>query len=206
MGKEELINLAETLADNKFMLGDVLVKVGISGPNLESSLASIAMAQAELGHARLMYRWIDELKGSKHPKSDVTSQTGKAFPSLVKTPNWICMIANLYIINVACDLVTKAILDANHPEIHPPFAKMLKEQEEHIMYAESWCSQLLKDRGQIPAVTEKALELATSDVRAWILQVAANKDLQKSGYLLENSNIVSAFNKRTFLSSVITNG
>ena len=205
--RAELIELAETIADNKFILGDVLVKIGISGPNLESSLASIAMAQAELGHARLMYRWIDELKGSNQSKSEVKSQTGKAFNVLVDTPNWISLIANLFVINVGCNAVAKSILEANHPEVNPPFAKMLKEQEEHIIYAESWCVQLLQDRGKIPALTEKALEMAAKEVKTWVQQVAVNSDLQRNGYLLETNKIVSVFNERIHLNAgVMTNG
>lgn len=153
-----LIELAETIADNKFILGDRLVEIGISGPNLEATLSSIAMAQAELGHARLMYKWANELQGINGSKIEIKNQTGKAFPAAVNTNNWISLIAGVYAVNVAVNLVINAIILAENPELNAPFSKMLKEQEEHLLYSRSWCKQLLNDRGAVPKTLKEELE------------------------------------------------
>lgn len=196
-----LIEVAETIADNKFVLGDALVQIGISAPNLESSLASIAMAQAELGHARLLYRWADDLMGTKR---DVQNQTGKAFSKVVHTSNWVSLIANVYVVNVAVDLVMRAILEHKNPTINPPFAKMLKEQHEHLVYSRNWCQLLLEDKGAVPRAFTEALEEASVEAQQWLAKVSTDPSLINDSIILENNQIVSGFIDK--INSLTTNG
>ncbi|WP_026576766.1 Phenylacetic acid catabolic protein [Bacillus sp. UNC438CL73TsuS30] len=188
-----LVEVAETIADNKFILGDRLVEIGISGPNLEATLSSIAMAQAELGHARLMYKWANELQGLNGTKIEVTGQTGKAFPSVVNTTNWIGLIACLYAVNVAVDLVMKAMIHTNHSKVNTPFSKMLKEQEEHLLYSKSWCKQLLNDTGAVPKTFRKEVEIVTVEVGQWLRTVENDELLISEKIFTENSNLTALF-------------
>jgi ring-1,2-phenylacetyl-CoA epoxidase subunit PaaC len=188
-----LIELAETIADNKFILGDRLVEIGISGPNLEATLSSIAMAQAELGHARLMYKWANELQGLNSSKVEIKDQTGKAFSSVVNTSHWVGLIAGVYAVNVAVDLVMKSIIRANHQDLNAPFAKMLKEQEEHLLYSRSWCKQLLNDTGAVPKTLNAELEKVSLEALVWLKQVETDKLLISEKIVLENSNLVNAY-------------
>ena len=188
-----LIELAETIADNKFILGDRLVEIGISGPNLEATLSSIAMAQAELGHARLMYKWAQELQGLNGSKVEIKDQTGKAFPSVVNTSHWVALIAGVYAVNVAVDLVMNAVIDAKHPELHAPFSKMFNEQREHLLYSKSWCKQLLNDSGAVPKTFALALEKVTLEAIQWLKQVETDQLLLSERIILENSNLVKEY-------------
>ncbi|MDQ6600160.1 phenylacetic acid catabolism protein [Bacillus salipaludis] len=188
-----LVEVAETIADNKFILGDRLVEIGISGPNLEATLSSIAMAQAELGHARLMYKWANELQGLNGTKIEVRGQTGKAFPSVVNTTNWIGLIAGLYAVNVAVDLVMKAVINTNHPKVNTPFSKMLKEQEEHLLYSKSWCKQLLNDTGAVPKTFRQELEKVTVEVGQWLRTVENDELLISEKIFRENSNLIALY-------------
>ncbi|WP_066067894.1 Phenylacetic acid catabolic protein [Neobacillus soli] len=190
-----LIKLAETVADNKFILGDRLVEIGISGPNLEATLSSIALAQAELGHARLMYKWANELQGLNGSKVEIKTQTGKAFPAVVNTTNWVALIAGVYAVNAAVDLVINAVSSAKHPGLHTPFSKMLKEQEEHLLYSKSWCKQLLTDKGAVPKTFTEELERVTIEVLQWLKNVENDKLLISEKVILENSNLVNAYNE-----------
>lgn len=196
-----LIEVAETIADNKFVLGDALVEIGISAPNLESSLASVAMAQAELGHARLLYRWVDDLVGTKR---DVQKQTGKAFSKVVNTSSWVSLIANVYVVNLAVDLVMRAILDNKNPNINPPFTKMLKEQHEHLVYSRNWCQLLLEDKGAVPRVFTSALEEVCTEVEQWLTKVSTDQSLINDSIILKDNQIVSGFNRE--INSLKTNG
>ncbi|MFL6562003.1 MAG: Phenylacetic acid catabolic protein [Bacillus sp. (in: firmicutes)] len=188
-----LISLAETIADNKFILGDRLVEIGISGPNLEATLSSIAMAQAELGHARLMYKWANELQGLNGSKVEIKNQTGKAFPPVVNTSHWVALIAGVYAVNVAVELVMQAILSAKHPDLNAPFSKMLKEQEEHLLYSRSWCKQLLNDKGAVPKTLAEELEKVSVEASKWLNNVENDKRLISEKIILENSNLVNAY-------------
>ncbi|ARK28906.1 Phenylacetic acid catabolic protein [Halalkalibacter krulwichiae] len=186
-----LVELAETIADNKYILGDRLVEIGISGPTLEATLSSIAMAQQELGHSRLIYRWAFELKGLNGNKVEIKDQTGKAFSSNVEISNWIELIAGLYTTNIAADLVMRAIIEADHPESNPPFSKMLKEQNEHHLYSKSWCKQLLNDQGSIPSRFKNALENSSKEATAWLEQVQNDNLLISEKMIAPNLDLAS---------------
>lgn len=188
-----VVELAETIADNKYILGDRLVEVGISGPTLESTLSSIAMAQQELGHSRLIYRWAFDLKGLNGNKVEIKDQTGKAFSTNVETSNWIELIAGLYTTNVAIDLVMRAIIESDHPEINPPFSKMLKEQNEHLVYSKSWCKQLLHDKGSIPRRFKEAFENTTNEAVGWLNKVESEQLLISEKIIAANTNLVAKF-------------
>lgn len=188
-----LIELAETIADNKFIMGDRLVEIGISGPTLEATLSSIAMAQAELGHARLMYKWASELQGLNGSKLEVKDQSGKAFSAVVEASNWLSLIAGLYAVNSAVDLVIKAIIQAEPPNLHTPFSKMIREQHEHLVYAKSWCKHMLQDRGAVPTVFKQHLEKAASEAEQWLAKVEKDELLQSEAIILPNSILVKNF-------------
>jgi ring-1,2-phenylacetyl-CoA epoxidase subunit PaaC len=185
-----LIFLAETIADNKLIIGDRLVEIGISGPKLEATLSSIAMAQAELGHARLIYRWAHELNGLNGSKMEIKSQTGKAFERVVDISNWVSLIAGVYVVNIAIDLVMQAIVNKDNQEINAPFSKMLKEQHEHIIYSKNWCEQLLNDKGSVPKVFIQELEKVSVEAEQWLRKVESDNLLISNQILSENSNLV----------------
>ncbi|RFB15411.1 phenylacetic acid catabolism protein [Bacillus sp. HNG] len=186
-----LIELGETIADNKFVLGDRLVEIGISGPTLEGTLSSIAMAQQELGHSRLLYRWVSDLTGVK---AEVKDQTGKAFQQNVKIGNWIELIAGLYVTNVAVDLVMKAMIEANNPNVNPPFTKMLKEQQEHLIYSENWCEQLLLDKGSIPRRCREAIDKTAQEAKEWLIKVENDMYLVTENIIQKDARLVEQFN------------
>lgn len=186
-----LIELGETIADNKFVLGDRLVEIGISGPTLEGTLSSIAMAQQELGHSRLLYRWVSDLTGVK---AEVKDQTGKAFQQNVKIGNWIELIAGLYVTNVAVDLVMRAMIEANNPNVNPPFTKMLKEQQEHLIYSENWCEQLLLDKGSIPRRCREAIDKTAQEAKEWLIKVENDMYLVTENIIPKDTRLVEQFN------------
>jgi ring-1,2-phenylacetyl-CoA epoxidase subunit PaaC len=56
-----LVNLLVVLADNKYWLGRHLSEWAVGAPSLEVAVASAAIAQGELGQARVLYPLLDEL-------------------------------------------------------------------------------------------------------------------------------------------------
>ncbi|WP_420534692.1 Phenylacetic acid catabolic protein [Aeribacillus pallidus] len=195
-GTHSLIELLETIADNKYVLGDRLVEVGVSGPNLEATLSAIAMAQGELGHARLLYNWCFDLKGVKGKKPDIQAQTGKAFQTAVNVQNWISLIASLYAINAAIDIVFQTVLKTSHSKVASRIQKLVREQHDHIIYAENWAKQLLLDQGAVPYRFQEALREAAEEAKAWLAKVEKSEELKKEGYFPETPSFAEKFEKR----------
>ncbi|MGA8941850.1 MAG: Phenylacetic acid catabolic protein [Thermoactinomyces sp.] len=192
-GLKSFIELLETIGDNKYVFGDKLVEVGVSGPNLEATLAAIAMAQGELGHSRLLYNWVFDLKGYKGKKPDVRGQTGKAFKGVENIHNWITLIAALYTVNTAIDLVLKSILQANRDKVVSRVNKLMREQKEHILYSRGWAQQLLEDKGAIPRKFREGLREITPEVGDWLRKVEQKSELFVEGFLARDSKLYDRF-------------
>jgi ring-1,2-phenylacetyl-CoA epoxidase subunit PaaC len=192
-GVKAFIDLIEVIADNKYVLGDRLVEVGVSGPDLEATLSSIAMAQGELGHARLLYNWTFDLKGHVGKKPEIEKQTGKAFNGVVQISDWISMIAAFYTVNLALDLVLRSVFEARHNEVVTRIHKLIKEQKEHILYSRGWARQLMQDRGVVPRKFNQALNKIVPEVETWLHKVENTAALINEGYISENANLVNLF-------------
>ncbi|WP_018130686.1 Phenylacetic acid catabolic protein [Effusibacillus pohliae] len=192
-GIDTFIEIIETIADNKFVLGDKLVHIGVSGPNLEATLAAIAMAQGELGHARVLYYWVYDLRGTGGKKPDITAQTGKAFKSVVQIHDWITLIAGLYTVNTALDLVLRSMLAANRSDVAARIHKLIREQREHIIYSRGWAEQLLQDRGAIPRKFREALDAAALEVEAWLSAIENRQVLTEEGYMVKDAALLKRF-------------
>ncbi|MFD1360836.1 Phenylacetic acid catabolic protein [Lentibacillus salinarum] len=188
-----LIELLETIADNKFIMGDHLVEIGVSGPNLEASLSSVAMAQSELGHARLLYNWVEELKHGKKRKIEIKNQTGKAFSTAMDTEDWISLIASLFITNAT----SKVILDvvANSPYSTKTITKMVKEQKDNITYARSWCNQLANDKGNVPVKFQRDFNEAKKEAYDWLLYWENDDRLRHLEIIEKNTSLIELFNE-----------
>ena len=190
---EEFIQLLEAIAYNKYVLGDRLVEVGVSGPNLEATLAAIAMAQGELGHARLLYNWTFELKGLKGKKPNIDNQTGKAFHEVIKVQNWISLIAALYTVGTAVDIVLKAILETGNEKVISRIQKLVNEQKEHIIYSKQWAQQLLNDEGLIPVKFKDAINFVLPEVKQWLQSVEKKTEIAAKGYIVKSSSLYKKF-------------
>lgn len=190
---EEFIQLLEAIADNKYVLGDRLVEVGVSGPNLEATLAAIAMAQGELGHACLLYNWIFDLKGLKGKKPSIENQTGKAFHEVIKVQNWISLIAALYTVSTAVDIVLKAILETGNEKVISRIQKLVNEQKEHIIYSKQWAQQLLNDEGLIPVKFKDAINIVLPEVKQWLQSVEEKTEIAAKGYIVKSSSLYKKF-------------
>ena len=195
-GMKEFIHLLETMADNKMVLGDRLVEVGVSGPNLEATISSVALAQAELGHARLLYNWAFDLKHGGGEKPDIKEQTGKAFQYGLKINNWITLIAGMAVISHAIDVVLEAISSSGRQELASKLSKMVREEQEHVMFADDWAQLLLHDRGKIPHLFKEAIESARKEAERWLEDVEGNQQLKQEGLIPENIPLVNQFRQR----------
>lgn len=192
-GLRAFVNLIEVVADNKFMMGERLVEIGIGAPDIEASTAAIAMAQGELGHARILYNWTHDLAQKQGAKPDVKEQTGKAFQGVMDANSWIELIAALYTVDVAQDIVLLSILDARREDVITRIHKLFKEQKEHILYSRGWATRLLNDEGAIPRKFNEALDAITPEVGNWLKELEQNQDLAAEGFILEESRLTEKF-------------
>src|SRR6059058_2038545 len=86
-----MISLIGSLADNKSALGRRYGEWAVSAPTIESAVATAAMAQDELGHARATYPVLAKL-GATRAEDSMTG--GHPLPALERElPDWASFIA-----------------------------------------------------------------------------------------------------------------
>lgn len=201
--KNALVQLAETMADNKYVMGNRLVEVGVSGPTIEATLSSISLSQGELSHARLLYRWSNDMQGLQTKKVKAVKQPEKVFPQMKEATNWIELIVGLYVNNVAIQAVLREIMKNKQQELNLQFSKLMIELEDHLTYAKEWCHLLIHDKGSIPKKFVENVERAVQPVEKWLNEVENNKELQQLGVISQDSNLTSLF-KETIATLPVT--
>ncbi|ARK29750.1 Phenylacetic acid catabolic protein [Halalkalibacter krulwichiae] len=176
--QQALVKLIEGIADNKYVLGDRLVEVGFSGPDIESTLSSVAIAQGELGHARILYNWSLDLKGHKGRKPDHKCETGKSFREVREINSWVKLIASFYTVNLAIDIVMESLAVAENEEITAYINKVFLEHKEHCVYSEGWALKLLNDQGGVPRKFEEELNKVLVEAKEWLKEIEENEELR----------------------------
>jgi hypothetical protein len=134
------------------------------------------------------------LKSGKGSKKEVREQTGKAFGSIVQIGEWIQLIAGLYSMNTALNILITALTSHQKgSEIELQFNKLAREQLEHILYSKNWALKLLNDGGSIPARFGRAFKLCEQEIITWLKQVENNSVLIENEILPVNSNLVNSY-------------
>lgn len=185
MSNNALINLIEGIADNKYVLGDRLALIGFGAPDVESSLASLAMAQGELGHSRILYNWVFDLKGIKGKKPDIEGETGKSFKELRVIDGWVKLIAGFYAVNVGMDIVLDAMAETKNEDVIANINKLYLEHKEHCIYSEGWAIKLLNDVGGVPRKFKEELNKIIPQVGEWLQEIENANGLES--YLTHNN-------------------
>ncbi len=158
----------EDLADNKFVLRDQLVEIGVSAPELSSSLAAIAIAQGELGHARHLYNWTYELQGVS---KEVKEESGKSLPVLQENKNWIDLMVSVYTINLAAKVFLQYLREVGGEPILQKTSKMMAELEEHLTFSAEWCCRFENEQGAIPRLYREVVKRMTVSCEQWLEKV-----------------------------------
>jgi ring-1,2-phenylacetyl-CoA epoxidase subunit PaaC len=154
--REELAGLFTVLADSMFQLGHDLVRIGVVGPDLGASLGAVAVAQMQLGHARLLYRWRQELLPDHDVAEDAVLGMGEnALPGLRDIQSWVELVTKLSCFEEAAALVVRRQL-ANGPAHQFKTAKLLQEMEDILTYGGGWVEQFAGDAPGVRARAEKA--------------------------------------------------
>jgi len=202
----DFIHCLEVMADNKFVLGDRLVEVGISAPEMEAKLACVSLAQSELGHARILYKWAQDLSGQTNPEDlgrwnidnsdEIREQTGKAFEQVIDVNGWIDLIAALCVTESALDIVINAMIEARPEKTRDRMHKLIKEQEDPLSFALEWGHKLLNDRGDVPGAFEEATESMLPGAEEWLKSLDDSKSLRKHGYFPEDAAFLKDFHGR----------
>jgi ring-1,2-phenylacetyl-CoA epoxidase subunit PaaC len=156
-----VVNLLLVLGDNKYWLGRHLSEWAVGSPSLEVGVACAAVAQGELGQARVLYPLLEELGfgGTVDP-----AQRARAYRvSLLDRPfpTWSHAVAALLLVDTAVTVMLEALAGGGYQALARRVPRMLEEEAFHWDFAEGRVRELVGlpgGRRELQARVDESLE------------------------------------------------
>jgi 1,2-phenylacetyl-CoA epoxidase catalytic subunit len=155
------VNLLLVLADNKYWLGRHLSEWAVGAPSLEVAVACAAVAQGELGQARVLYPLLAELP---FPGPVDPAERGRAYHLSVLDapfPTWSHAVAALLLVDAATTTMLEALRDGRYQALARRVPRMLEEEQFHRDFADGRVRELARLPGglaQLQARVDESLE------------------------------------------------
>jgi ring-1,2-phenylacetyl-CoA epoxidase subunit PaaC len=135
-----LVNLVVVLADNKYYLGRRLSEWIAGAPSLEEGVAAAALAQEELGHARVLYPLLEELPFPHRPQP-LEREQDRARRYAVSYldapwPAWPQAVAALALVDTALTTMLEHLTGSSYQALARRVGRILQEESFHLAYAE----------------------------------------------------------------------
>ena len=157
-----LVDLVVALADNKHALGLRYGEWCTCGPTIEAGVAATAMAQDELGHARVLYGLLEELPGApRRSEHEWVAGDARTVGLLQQPfPSWPHLIVANVLIDQALACVLETAMDSSYLPLRQRTRKLIEEEQFHAIHGRGWLRQLAAEgpavREQVAALTRQA--------------------------------------------------
>ncbi len=167
--RQDLADWLLTLADNKRVLGLRYGEWCVGAPELEADVTISAMAQYELGHARLLRGVLGDLPEDPRDGARRTEpSTWRSLPALDRpAPTW----TELVVINALVDnLLTvnlQAAAQGGIKVLSQRLRKVVSEEHFHSLHAEAWFERLLSGPDTIVERLQRATDAVWPQCIAW---------------------------------------
>jgi ring-1,2-phenylacetyl-CoA epoxidase subunit PaaC len=166
-----LHHLLLACADTKLLLGYHYGEWTFGTPALEAAVANCSLAQAELGHVRLLHALLEKHFG-EDPDDLVDRRPPQAFANVgyLDHPiaDWAGVVAANYVVDLAVTRVLYALRQSTFKPLGASVDKMLDEERYHLHHGRGWFRTLAapsrKDRGTL----ERHVQAAAASVAEWL--------------------------------------
>jgi ring-1,2-phenylacetyl-CoA epoxidase subunit PaaC len=153
-----LVNLLVVLADNKYWLGRHLSEWAVGAPSLEVAVACAAIAQGELGQARVLYPLLEKLP---FPGPVDPTERERAYQmSLLDTPfpTWPHAVSALLLVDGALTIMLEAMIGGPYEALARRVPRMLEEEAFHWDFADGRVRELARLPGGLPQLQARVDE------------------------------------------------
>jgi ring-1,2-phenylacetyl-CoA epoxidase subunit PaaC len=137
-----VVNLLLVLGDNKYWLGRHLSEWAVGSPSLEVGVACAAVAQGELGQARVLYPLLEEL-GFEGPVDPARRARAYRVSALDRPfPTWPHAVAALLLVDTAVTVMLEALAGGGYAALTRRVPRMLEEEAFHWDFAAGRVAEL----------------------------------------------------------------
>ncbi len=164
--REALAEVLLAVADDELVIGHRHAEWTGLGPDIESDVALSSIAQEELGHARLFYERVADLRGTD-PDTLAYGRTAEEFrnSALVERPNgdWAETLVRLVLYEHAEQVRLDALAACSLAPVAELAAAVRREERYHRMYGEQWLRRLAAATASSRARVQEAVERVWPD-------------------------------------------
>lgn len=168
--RRDLADWLLCLADNKRLLGVRYAGWCTGAPELEADIAVSAMAQYELGHARLLRGVLGNLEEDPREEVRRASDPG-GWCSLPILDRPLAGWPELVVVNALVDSLLTVNLEAAHEGGLEPLAQRLRkaisEEKYHFVHARAWFERLLDGPDELVARLDDSVQAVWAQCVAW---------------------------------------
>ncbi len=167
---EALGAFVAALADTKFFLGRRVAEWCVGAPELESAVACAAVAQEELGHARVLYPLLADLP-LQTPLTPLEREGDREVvlcPEFLRRPwrSWPEAVVGLALVDTALTVALQAATRSAHEELARRACRIVEEERFHSVFAWGRVRALF---GRLPADSGEPLVSARlAQVLQWL--------------------------------------
>jgi ring-1,2-phenylacetyl-CoA epoxidase subunit PaaC len=156
-------------ADTKLLLGYHYGEWTFGTPELEAAVASCSLAQAELGHVRLLHAVLSKHFGDD-PDGLVEQRAGDAFANVAfldrPIEDWAGFVAVNYVVDHAVTRVLSSLRGSSFKPLRMSVEKMLDEERYHLHHGRGWFRTLAGREDQRAALLER-IRAALASIGEW---------------------------------------
>jgi ring-1,2-phenylacetyl-CoA epoxidase subunit PaaC len=156
-----IVNLLVVLADNKYRLGRHLSEWAVGSPSLEVGVACAAVAQGELGQARVLYPLLGELPfaGPVDPLERARAYNVSFLDA--PFPTWSHAVTALLLVDTAITTMLEALAGSRYEALARRVPRMLEEEAFHWDFTDGRVRELVHlpgGLGHLQARVDESLE------------------------------------------------
>ncbi|NKB88575.1 MAG: hypothetical protein GKS06_10175 [Acidobacteria bacterium] len=179
--RRDLADWLLSVADTKRVLGLRYAEWATGAPELEADVTISAMAQYELGHARLLRGVLSRL--DEDPRTDARQtdmSTWRSMASLDKPAgDWIQVVALNGLVDVLLTVNLESAMNGNVAPLAQRLRKAVSEEHYHTLHAEAWFERMWTAPPEILERFETAVRAAWSDCIAWFGPLEGDNSLDR---------------------------
>lgn len=182
-----LARLVVSVADSKFFLGRRVAEWSVGAPELESAVACAAVAQEELGHARVLYPLLADLPLDPPvgPLEREEDRTVWFCPQFLTRPwaSWPEAVVGLALVDTALTVVLSSATASAHEELARRACRIVDEERFHAVFA--WGRLRALVSGEAAPRTEPVLVKRLQEVVEWLESATARTEALRAAGVLD---------------------
>ena len=179
--RQDLADWMLAIADSKSLLGLRYAEWSTGAPELEADVTISAMAQYEMGHARLLLGVLTKM--DEDPRTDARDTEMAPWRSMASldrpAPSWIEVVALNGLVDALLTVNLEAAMNGNVAPVANRLRKAVSEEEYHTLHAQAWFERMWTAPPEIVDRFKEAIRVTWSDCLAWFGPAAADNNLDR---------------------------